>query len=322
MRESYRHHFVPQVYLRFFAKERETKKGEYYLYVYDTIQDKTFPSNVKDIGYKNDYNRVLISKYLPPVPDGNELYYEKKFQELIENDWNSIVHQFTAACTMTTSKKKLSYDMKFMLAKLIIIQSLRTPDARKITRSIGLKRRQELFDELNPIIQNSQREDFIQAFSNLEKAFSFDDEHSKSFHLWATTDNTRIDRLAKLIVQNRIWMVYRSPDIIHFPFITSDNPVVFYDPTLNKYGIVPNGIDTNTTIIGFPVTPQYYIITYHKKSPLCDVDNEIGDECVTIEPEIIRVLDRHQTNQCYRQVYIPTELGESMMKEKRKQDRT
>ena len=244
------------------------------------MQNKTFPRNICDIGYGKNYNRVHNGKYLPAVPDDNELYYEKKFQELIENDWDSIVHSFMAICTLSTEQKKLSYEMKYALARFIVIQTLRTPIAREFTRKIGLETSQRLFANLTP-------------------------------------DNKRIEEFAKRLVQSRIWVAYRSPDKHVFPFITSDNPVVFYDPISGKYGIGNNGIEVNTTIIGFPVTPEYYIITFHKISPLGDISSVVGDECITVDSKIVANLDRHQTNQCYRQVYIPLDLGEDIMNEEK-----
>ncbi len=312
MGDKWRHHFVPQVYLKYFAKKKKGKK--YFIYVFDYKQGKTYPKNVKDVAYQKDYNRVHSEKNLPPVPDNNELYYEEKFRTLIENDWNSIVHRFTATCTLSPKKKILSHEMKFLLAKLIMIQSLRTPIARAKTREIAKKSCQKVFDELTPIINKSTREDLKQAFFSMKRDFQLTDDLVKAFHLSATTDNDRIERMAHLLVQRRVWVVYRSPDIKNFPFITSDNPVVFYNPISDKYGIGPNGIDVNTTVIGFPVTPRYYIYSFHKESPLGDISS-CADECIDVDPEIIRIVDAHQTNQCYEHVFLPPELGKSWMKE-------
>ena len=82
MKESSSHHFVPRVYLKYFATKR--KSNDYFLYVYDKMQNKTFPRNICDIGYGKNYNRVHNGKYLPAVPDDNVHYYEKKFQENLE----------------------------------------------------------------------------------------------------------------------------------------------------------------------------------------------------------------------------------------------
>lgn len=315
MKDPTKHHYVPKVYLKYFAKER--KKDEFFLYVYDKLQNKTFPRNIDDIGYGKNYNRVKSGKYLPPVPDNNELYYEKKFQKLIENDWNSLVNQFTATCTLSTKKKILSHDLKFMLAKLMIIQALRTPNARELTREKAPLSTQKVFDALTPVIRNFSREDLKKSFNTMKQDFSFSEEHVKSFHLLATTDDNRIERMARIMVQSRIWIVYKSPDIINLPFITSDNPVVFYNPISDKYGIGPNGINVKTTVIGFPITPQYFIITFHKESPLGDFSEAIGDECLTVEPDIIAKIDRHQVKQCSRQVYLPQDIGEFWMKEEK-----
>ena len=315
MKESSSHHFVPRVYLKYFATKR--KSNDYFLYVYDKMKNKTFPRNICDIGYGKNYNRVHNGKYLPAVPDDNELYYEKKFQELIENDWDSIVHSFMAICTLSTEQKKLSYEMKYALARFIVIQTLRTPIAREFTRKIGLETSQRLFANLTPIIRDVPRDDIKEAFFKMKRDFRFNEDEVKSYHLLVTTDNKRIEEFAKRLVQSRIWVAYRSPDKHVFPFITSDNPVVFYDPISGKYGIGNNGIEVNTTIIGFPVTPEYYIITFHKISPLGDISSVVGDECITVDSKIVANLDRHQTNQCYRQVYIPLDLGEDIMNEEK-----
>ena len=158
MNEQKNHHYVPQVYLRYFAKERKNKKDDYYLYVFDKIQNKVFPQNVKDIGCKINYNRVHNGKYLPPVPDNNELHYENKFRKLIENDWNSIIHKFTATCTLSQQKKILSDDMKFMLAKLTHLTTTATMRGNSPKqRSCFIKRRGTLvlMSQIIMLLKNS-----------------------------------------------------------------------------------------------------------------------------------------------------------------------
>ena len=303
MNEPSKHHFVPQVYLRYFAKER--KKKEFILYVYDKIQNKIYPKNIKDIGYKKDYNRVKIGKYLPQVPNDDVLYYENRFRELIENDWNSIVHNFTATCTLSTQQKVLSYDMKRLLAKLILIQLMRTPSARELTRKIGIESSKELFDKYTPLFDYLPRNDIKKSFIKMKREFIFDEEQTKLHHLLAATNCKKAEMLSNAFIQKRAWIVYMSPDFMRFPFYTSDNPVVFYNLFLDKHGFGLNGINVNTSIIGYPVTPQYFIITFHKELFLSKPFIDLEDKCIIVSSRLIKLINNHQITQCNRQVYIP-----------------
>lgn len=79
-----KHHYVPQVYLRYFSKQKG--KNSNIISVVEKKTGKFFVSNIADIAMENNYNRAKEGRFLPEVPIGNELHYEKKFQELIEND--------------------------------------------------------------------------------------------------------------------------------------------------------------------------------------------------------------------------------------------
>lgn len=306
------HHYVPRVYLKHFAKPKGKK--HYTIFVCDAKQyNKVFPRNIEDIACEIDYNRVKSGKYLPEVPDNNELYYEEKFNELIEKEWDSIVRKLSASCTLSVSKTVLTEELKYSLSRFMMVQMMRTPSARQLTRKYGEKSSRKTLDAITPFINSLPRKDLIKTFNKMKREFRYTDEIAKSFHLSATTDEERIQRQAQLMVENRIWLVYKSPNGITTPFITSDNPIVVYNPVSNKYGIGPNGIDVRYSLFGFPVTPQFFVMTFHKESPIGIWDADIYDKCETVDSGLVMAVNKYQFEQCIRQVYLPPDLGELLM---------
>jgi hypothetical protein len=308
MDKPHKHHFVPCVYLKYFAKQKDKKN--YIIYCINKGQTKIFPTNTRDVAMEYEYNTVKSSKYLPAIPEGDELYYENKYKEIIEDNWDSIVNNFTAHLTMTCNASPLQRETKLQLGKLMIIQLLRTPQARKLTNERGYNSCQKVFKKLTPIINEIGDKKILKSYNKLKREFRYTDDFAKSAHLLATTDEQRIEKLAKILICTRVWFVYKNPNYKVFPFITSDNPVVFYNPISNEYGLGPNGIDNPYTITIFPVTPKYLIITFHKHSPLGLFAHNMQDECHNIGDELVYTMNKHQFIQCTRQIYIPPEYGE------------
>jgi hypothetical protein len=62
MSTARRHHYLPRCYLKAFAVPR---KKEYQTTVFDALERKTYPTNIKNVGVELDFNRVNIEGYEP-----------------------------------------------------------------------------------------------------------------------------------------------------------------------------------------------------------------------------------------------------------------
>lgn len=312
MDKPIKHHFVPRVYLKYFAKRKNKK--DYIIYCLNKGQQEAYPANTKDVAMEYHYNRVKSGELLPPVPEEDELFYERRFKELIEDKWDSIVNKFTA--TVTLSKQKvLSREIKLLLGEIIIIQLLRSPQVRNLSYKRGGDRCKKVINEMEPVIRGIGHPELLKKFTKAKSRFHYSNDFAKSAHLAAATDENRIKHMTELLVDNRFWFVYKNTNYKSFPFITSDNPVVFYNPISQKYGIGPNGIEYQNTIIMFPLTPKYLIITFHNNSPLGVLNSGVGDEFIDVDDSIVYNMNIHQVNQCSEKVFFPPDFGEAINRE-------
>lgn len=130
MNEAKKHHFVPQAYLNFFAKE--TRANKYRIGVYDKIENKFYCRNVADVAEIRDYNRIgEMDSSIFVVPENNPLFYEEYYSELIEKDIPGIIRDIQGCCILYNyGKTILDSARKNRVAKMIAIQILRTQKVR------------------------------------------------------------------------------------------------------------------------------------------------------------------------------------------------
>lgn len=91
--------------------------------------------------------------------------------------------------------------------------------------------------------------------------------------------------------------------------LTLYSPIISSEPKIVISHFFPCndliGINVNTSIIGYPVTPQYFIITFHKELFLSKPFIDLEDKCIIVSSRLIKLINNHQITQCNRQVYIP-----------------
>ena len=97
-----KHHYVPKAYLRFFAQQNGDK---YTLYVFDKVSNQEFTSNINDVAEIRNYNKVLSERFIVPPPNGDPLYYEYKYINLIEGEIPQILNNLIATCVLSRADK-------------------------------------------------------------------------------------------------------------------------------------------------------------------------------------------------------------------------
>lgn len=79
MSEPIRHHYVPQGYLRFFARhEQKKKKTTHWVLVYDKQNNKLYNKSISEVAAEKNYNRIAQTPLVQLPPENDPLYYEKK----------------------------------------------------------------------------------------------------------------------------------------------------------------------------------------------------------------------------------------------------
>lgn len=305
MNEPKIHHYVPQGYLRFFAKrEQRDSQEKYWLLAYDKKICKSYPINVSKAAAEKDYNRLELSEHIQLPPENDPLYYEKKYIDLIEGKLPGIIKNLTAACTLSTKGAKiLTPAVKDDLADLITVQVLRTPDVRTRLGKIGEKSYHKILTAAKllaaEIPDETRRSEQLRKLNEL----LYTDEFIKSEHLFCTTDADRLSRIKKALIDDHVWVIYQN--MTEQPYITSDIPVVLSDMSDGSVGFGTNGIAQPTTIITMPLTPKYLIAVYHEKSLVGRYAGRDG-ECIPLdhsEKAFIKHVNRLQFKNCWRQVY-------------------
>lgn len=316
MKEARKHHFVPRSYLKYFSIEER-------VYVFDKETENKFIASIKDIAERHDYNRVESGRFIVKPPEDDPLFYEYKYNDLIEKRIPEILNNLISACTLTPDLSTciLTEKQKYDLAKMIVIQLLRTPVSRAYTFELGgpiaekkLSQIREdlnqIFKEYNQIFDLQKRSQLIGVLDDFKYSQSFSD----SAHLRTTTDEKRIEHFCKSLVLNHSWAIYRNDLYPCLPFVTSDHPVIMYNMENKHIGFGKNGLENISTVISMPLTPKYMVSLYHKDSFWGYYSQPYENKCTGVDDvEFIIKQVYFQLLQCNRQVYTtPDEKNQSV----------
>lgn len=307
-----KHHYVPKAYLRFFAQQNGDK---YTLYVFDKVSNQEFTSNINDVAEIRNYNKVLSERFIVPPPNGDPLYYEYKYINLIEGEIPQILNNLIATCVLSRADKTvLTEESKRKLAKLLIIQLLRTPQSRTRTFELGKpivdSVMQKIQDQIIQISDTKRREEFLRVLNE----FNYTSQFSTSVHLQATTDEKKITDYAQRLVSHRSWAIWENRFYPFLPFVTSDHPVVMYNLQNHELGFGSNSIENPATVISMPLTPKYMISLYHKNSLWGYYSQSYEDRCFPIsEVKFIQNQNLLQAWQCSRQIYTTPIFNNSLI---------
>lgn len=251
--ENKKHHYVPICYLKQFAYEKDS-----IIHVYDKVNDKSFPRNIKDICYENflyklsnDYLNFQNDTSLNPLSIENEYFaesLESDFDKILEWIRNVARNKYETGCHYFG----LTDDSKFILAKNIAIQYLRTPfirdfivteEKRVEEKILRLFKQGVAIEENNPGILDLPLEAEIDKVSCHATNTYLDDEY--------------VCRIANHLA-NSYWHFYYSP---FEQFYSSDNPVTiihrYKDVMERDYGLTDYGAE-----ISFPLNPCLLLTIY------------------------------------------------------------
>ena len=88
-----------------------------------------------------------------------------------------------------------------------------------------------------------------------------------------------------------------------YPFITSDNPIIFYNYLSGEKGFGYNGLARHGTIIIYPLTKELLLVLYPNHL-LFNGIKYISDKLIFLNDELfIKKINDLQYTQCYRQIY-------------------
>ena len=200
-----RHHYVPVSYLAGFTNA----DGILYAYRKDD-PERALPSRPQAIAFQKYY-------YSQPLPDGS--YDHNRFEDglaELEADWTNL------AARLRDRQRVTKEDISYLLA-FAALQRVRVPAARDLAeRALA----HEVKQELRALDARGELPAKPEGFSNILELVEVTIDPHKSMEAMAHT----LKQLGPLLDTIGYQIVHNETDV---SFITSDNPVSYFDPAVS-----------------------------------------------------------------------------------------
>lgn len=233
MQQTKRHHFVPKAYLKAFCDQR----GQLLVYRKDEPH-KAFRSTPDATQFHSYY-------YSQPTPEGardnNKL---EAFFSAIESKWPATVAKLQAREDVND---RLENIFEFMA-----LQRVRVPAARNMVEA---SLAQMVKDTMKDMLAKGELPPLPQKLEDLPNQVQISIDPHRSIHAMVAM----MQGIAQLNSMLGITAVHNETAK---PFLTSDNPVIWFDPSLPfdeqlPYTVNPNG---GPVLLFFPVSPKLALL--------------------------------------------------------------
>lgn len=240
--KTIRNHTVPQVYLRFFESNTPNT-----IFIYDKKNNNTFSTGLSGVAAENKLYVIDNKDY--NIHYSWENYYKKQVDDTIKSVFNEILSNVECVANI---KPLYNHKLRSDIINIILHQTNRIRPRIYSHYKEYPKEMDELFNDSELINKYG--------YDNIEKIKSSLKEESIYKDLTLSSLNN-VSRNPKAInaLLNKTWTIFCN--YTNTDFITSDNPVVIYDYK-NKYTGIENGLDTQTTLISYPISPKYMIVIF------------------------------------------------------------
>ena len=228
-----RHHFIPKAYLNSFCDD----EGKVFIYRKDDPK-RPFHQKPDRTGFHKYY-------YSQPMPEGgmNHDVLENFFSET-ETTWPQIVERLQRG-------EKVDNGMIDDISQFICLQYARVPANRDFVERIhaemlkSMMRNLDATDELPP-----PPEGYHDILSQVEVSI---DPHQSILAM-----PNLLGAAGEILDEIGLDVIHNETDI---PFLTSDNPVIWFDPSVPEEEMQPYNIQPSGPImLFFPVTPNLMIL--------------------------------------------------------------
>lgn len=299
-----KHHYVPQVYLKNFAKKKD---HSWMVYVRDKELENCYNADIKSIAMEKDYNTVLKLE--------DKYYWEHFYSTGIELLMSKVLTSTIINCNCAFIKNEsliLNKRLKYDLGKILITQLLRTKKARNHQLEISNKVVPSVINFLKVQLVNKltlEQEEILNSFELTEDLF-------KDIDLKIINDEKRVNKFVNILM-DKVWIIYKNINYQQLPFITSDNPVVMYNINNKSTSSKVNGIAKRYTIIYYPLSSQLLLSIYDHGlfwGELNKYDNKILELDIKKDSKFINNINLLQYKQCIRQVYSMNRFKQNDLK--------
>ena len=229
-----RHHFIPKAYLKSFCDD----EGKLYVHRKDDPE--------KEIRLSPDSTGFHKYYYSQPLPDGG--YDHDKLEDFFgqyETPWPGIVEKFRAHENV---KSHLGDIFAFIMLQRARVPATRDACEKLLAEAVKAVTRQ--MDAAGKL--PSPPKGFEDILDHIDVAI---DPH-QSIHAMVHI----IEGIGKFLDQIGIGVLHNKTGV---PFLTSDNPVIWFDPSLSESEMRPYTVRLDGPIVlMFPVDPDLMIYGY------------------------------------------------------------
>ncbi len=279
------HHYVPQVYLKRFTGE----DGRLTAYRKDDPTNP-HPKLPREVGAQNNY-------YAQPRADGSLDRGLEDFFQRTERHWTSIVESFEASGQLPADLVEPFYE--FMGA--MRVRGPASRDAAELAYAEQVRMAGELMERRGDLPPPPPGLEEVLSMKNLTLAVDPHQSIHALPHMLAGFVRV-LEHLGFCLVRNDT-----AVDLI-----TSDNAVVYFDPTVPEDRLRPYGIENGPPIeLMFPITPKLLIVGHsdwagahshaHFRQLRCTATNTI------------RRANRHIARFGYREVYATNRAHDALV---------
>ncbi|MDK3022630.1 DUF4238 domain-containing protein [Cupriavidus taiwanensis] len=243
------HHYVPQCYLRGFARSR-SKNAQ--LFVVDLARGKSFPTTPRNVGAQRDFNRIELPGQDPNLVESAFAEFECKLAPALgrieehrdfasEYDKAAVLELIVLLATRNPGFREARRQAFAQMARIINSMLVSTPERYE---SQMRQARNAGYIKEDPVPYEQMR-NFLQ-----EERYTV--EVPSTSHV--ATEMKLLDHMRKLI-GGRGWTLLRAP--AQGPgFVTCDHPVVLTWDDPDKVRHPPGFAHVSTSIV-FPISRHY-----------------------------------------------------------------
>jgi hypothetical protein len=282
------HHWVPQCYLKGFAKSR-SKNAK--LFVIDTIERKTFPTIPRNVASERDFNKIEVAGVDPNHIESGYAHFEGRVDKALER--------------LCASRQFGDAEDRNLILNLIALLAVRNPLMRENSRQFQervLKQMMQLMvakeEHYEARLQRAKRDGDVSADAELSYEAMRDFVERDRYTIEVPTTR-HVEQELKLVdtvlplLGARKWQLLRAPTNAG-GFVTSDHPVVLlWSEPKDRGPFHSPGFGLRGTEVIFSVSSELAMVGTF----------EGQDDVVDVEPGIVALVNGIIIAHSNRQIY-------------------
>lgn len=298
-------HIVPKCYLDRFATRTDNK------YVIGTrilTKDgkiRLFKQSTSRVGYLENYYDVSDKS----DPKFWEHYFSEQVDVLCDKPLGSIISSINLSgvdFVLGTSEKNI-------LSKIIIAQLLRVPNSFDyVNNHIFPKSKADIIEQIKRSSVSRKARSKLKNIDNFQLPITT----QKEIYLNTSFDENRFNRYISILSQ-RIWVILVNTISNALPYITSDNPVLVENLAHSDLiGIFPNGLQSPTTCLFFPLSPSIAVANYSDRGIFSYSASKL-DGKIQLISDVRYIVERNQhiMDQAYKHSFIPQPFFDCLLRD-------